>query len=150
MEVAAELWVLSLATPWQPLESRSPSKLKRMALQGERPGRGQSGTRTLVLKEGPGWTFTRQKAHEKWPCRFLSNGRIRNQCPKHTWTIRAGPTHVGFTTIVDVGSEVEPARQRRLGFKTDAWGPRQYTCLGGEGRQGLPKQCHCRSSSPCF
>ena len=51
MEVAAELWVLSLATPWQPLESRSPSKLKRMALQGERPRRGQSGTRILVLKK---------------------------------------------------------------------------------------------------
>lgn len=134
--MAAELWVLSLAAPWWPLESRSPSRLKRMALQGERPGQGQSGTRTLALKVGPGWTFTKHKAHQKQPRHFLSDGKIRNQYPKHTWNIRAGPTHVGFTTTVDLGSEAEPTRQV-VRVQNRLRGPRQAMCLGGAGHQGV-------------
>lgn len=136
MEVAAELWVLSLAAPWWPLES--PSRLKRTASQGEGPGRGQSGTRTLALKVRPGWTFTRHKVHQKWPCHFLSDGKIRNQCPKHTWNIRAGPTHVGFTTTVDLGSEAEPTRQA-VRVQNRLTGPTAGYVLRSQGMPGCPK-----------
>lgn len=117
-------------------ESRSPSRLKRMALQGERPGQGQSGTRTLALKVGPGWTFTKHKTHQKQPRHFLSNGKIRNQYPKHTWNIRAGPTHVGFTTTVDLVLEAEPTRQG-VRVQNRLTGPTAGHVLRGEGHQGV-------------
>lgn len=149
MEMAAELWVLSLAAPWWPLESRSPSRLKRMALQGERPGQGQSGDVNLGTKGSQGGRSPNTRHIRNSHAIFFPMGKSETSTQSIHGISELGQTHRKplqplWTWVL----EAEPTRQG-VRVQNRLTGPTAGHVLRGEGHQVF-KVVSLRASPYCW